>query len=127
MDYLAYGFKRLFRKPILEIIHFGYYNSKLIPIHVYNKLVLKNKGDLSINDNEFTSKILNLDLSNSSDIYEFVYSHTVLKEEHHFFFNPRNIRLKEDYLSNYPDQAKESIEYANKYLNHEFNFLGRQI
>lgn len=125
IDYLTYGFKRLLRKPILEIIHFGYYNSKLIPIHMHNKLMLKKKGDISISDHEFARTVLNL--SDNSNIYESVYQNTLLKEKNYFFFNPKNTQLKKDYLLNYAKQAEETIEHANKYLNHEFDFLGRQI
>lgn len=120
-----YGFKRLLRKPILEIIHFGYYNSKLIPIHAYNKLLLKKKSDLSISDHEFVTNVLSL--SDNSDIYDSVYQRTLLKDRNCFFFNPYNSQLKKNYLLNYAEQAEETIEYANKYLNHEFDFLGRQI
>ena len=127
IDYLAYGFKRLFRKPILEVIHFGFYNSKLIPIHVHNKLMLKRKGDLSISDYEFAINILGLNLSDNSGIYESVYQYTLTKDKTSFFFDPDNALLKEDYLSNFSKQAEETIEYANKYLNHEFYFLGKQI
>lgn len=125
IDYLNYGFKRLLRKPILEIIHFGYYNSKLIPIHAHNKLMLKMNGDLSISDHEFGTNVLSL--SDNSNIYESVYQHTLLKDKNYFFFNPSDTQLKKDYLSNYAKQAEETIEHANKYLNHEFDFLGRQI
>lgn len=125
IDYLSYGFKRLLRKPILEIIHFGYYNSKLIPIHAYNKLMLKKKGDLSIRDHEFVTNVLSL--PGNSNIYESVYQHTLLKDKSCFFFNPYNSQLKKEYLSNYAKQAEETIKHANKYLNHEFDFLGRKI
>lgn len=127
IDYLTYGFKRLSRKPILEIIHFGYYSIKLIPIHAYNKLMLKKKDDLSISDYEFATKILSLNLSDSSNIYKSVYQQALLKDKNRFFFDPDNAQLKKDYLSNYAEQAEEIIEYANKYLKHEFNFLGKQI
>lgn len=126
-EYLIYGFKRLFRKPILEVIHFGLYNSRLIPIHVSNKLMLNVKGSLGISDYEFATDIMGLNLSDNSDIYESVYQYTKLNDTNCFFFNPDNLVLKENYLSNYAGQAEETIEYANKYLNHEFNFLGRQI
>lgn len=125
IDYLTYGFKRLLRKPVLEIIHFGYYNSKLIPIHAHNKLLLKKKGDLSISDREFAITVLSL--PDNSNIHESVYQHTLLKDKNYFFFNPSDTQLKKDYLSNYVKQAEETIEYANKYLNHEFDFLGRKI
>jgi hypothetical protein len=126
-EYLTYGFKRLFRRPVLEVIHFVLYNSKLTPVHVSNKLMINIKDTLDISDYEFTTNIMGLNLSDSSDIYESVYQHTKLNNKICFFFNPDNPLLKESYLSHYAEQAKETIEYANRYLSHEFNFLGRQI
>lgn len=127
IEYLKYGFERLFHKPILEVIHFGLYNSRLIPIHVSNKLILNVKGSLGISDYEFATDVMGLSLSNNSDIYESVYQYTKLNNRNFFFFNPDNLVLKENYLLNYAGQAEETIEHANKYLTHEFNFLGRQI
>ena len=101
IDYLASGFKRLFRKPILKIIHFGFYNSRLIHIHMSNKLMLKRKGDLSISDYEFAINILGLNLSDNFDIYESMYQYTLTKDKTSLFFDPDSTLLKEDYLLNY--------------------------
>lgn len=127
IDYLAYGFKRLFHKPFLEVIHFGYYNSKLIPIHVYNRLILKKKNYLFMSDSDFVKGKLNINLDIGSNIYTLVSQLLALKDKNLFFFNTDNYRLKKDYLSNYAEQVEETIENANKYLNHEFSFLGRQF
>lgn len=125
-DHFIYGFKRLLRKPILEIAHFGLYNSRLIPIHISNKIMLNIKGSLEISDYEFVTNIMGLNLENC-DIYESIYQYAQSNIKSRFFFNSDNTRLKENYLLNYAKQAEETIECANKYLIHEFNMLGRKI
>ncbi|WP_200896767.1 MULTISPECIES: hypothetical protein [unclassified Methanosarcina] len=123
IDYLAYGFKRLFRKPILEVIHFGFYNSRLIPIHVHNKLMLKRKGDLRISDYEFAINILGLNLSDNSGIYESVYQYTLTKDKNSFFFDSDSTLLKEDYLSNY---SLDLCYYADAVLTGSGRLQGKQ-
>jgi hypothetical protein len=125
IEYLAYGIKRIVRKPPSEIIHFGLYTAKLIPVHVCNKKLLKQKGTLEISDEAFIQRLNHINFEKSASHHDTLYEYFLNRKDNFFF--EANEELRSMYLLNFSEESKETIEMADRFLNHDFEFLGKQL
>jgi uncharacterized heparinase superfamily protein len=96
-----------------------------MPIHAYNKATLKNKGMLDITDEDFKQKLVNSNLVEGNKPEESInqYFKTQIDD---FFFQPTD-KLKLKYQSNFAKESEETIELANRFLKHDFEFLGKKL
>ncbi len=131
-------FNRIRRKPFPEILTFTIKRSKLFSVHLRDRVRMI-FGEIKLSDKQFFNALnlkdpnlirvkKALDKSDLERAETQIITHMRTREHPRFFFNrkekPKIMVALEKY---FPQSKRITIQLAEKFVNHEFYFLGQNV